>query len=180
MTPAETIVRDILRLLLAADSYPRQSNEDWRVADHMEAVALNTPEDRAEAAEALRCLIEKIVLRPGNGRGELEAMLFGDLGNILAWIGRQAAEKPAKNNTPIVKTMECRYRWLRGRTTTDTDSRSKLPFSEYLGDLAKAVVGRLIRLAGSNCSNDFNMLMWLAAQKQPKIGSWEPASSRFS
>jgi site-specific DNA recombinase len=67
--------------------------------------ALNTPEDRAEAAEALRCLIEKIVLRPGNGRGELEATLFGDLGNILAWTERQAAEKPTKNNTPIVKTM---------------------------------------------------------------------------
>ena len=33
-------VRDVLRLLLAADSYPRLGNHDWRVADLLEAEAL--------------------------------------------------------------------------------------------------------------------------------------------
>jgi hypothetical protein len=39
-------VRDILRLLLEAGSYPRQSNTDWRDADELEAAALA----RAEGA----------------------------------------------------------------------------------------------------------------------------------
>ncbi len=66
--------------------------------------ALNMPEDRVEASEALRGLIEKIVLRPGTGRSELEATLYCDLGNILAWIERQEAKRPGKPNTPIVRT----------------------------------------------------------------------------
>jgi hypothetical protein len=33
-------VREVLRLLLAADSYPRLGNHDWREADRLEAAAL--------------------------------------------------------------------------------------------------------------------------------------------
>jgi hypothetical protein len=62
--------------------------------------ALNRPEERAEAAEALRALIEKIVLTPGPNRGEIDAMLYGELGTILNWIERQATGKTAKKNTP--------------------------------------------------------------------------------
>ena len=40
MTSDEITVRDVLRLLPEADSYPRQSNSDWRDADEMEAAAL--------------------------------------------------------------------------------------------------------------------------------------------
>ena len=40
MTSDEFTVRDVLRLLLEADSYPRQSNIDWLVADEMAAAAL--------------------------------------------------------------------------------------------------------------------------------------------
>jgi site-specific DNA recombinase len=47
--------------------------------------ALNRPEDRAEAAQALRGLIERIVLRPGAKRGQIDATLHGDLGTILSW-----------------------------------------------------------------------------------------------
>ena len=65
----------------------------------------NIPEDRAEAAKVLRCPIEKIALRPGNGRGKPKAMLFGVLGNIPAWTERWTAGKPTKSNTPIVGTM---------------------------------------------------------------------------
>jgi hypothetical protein len=43
----------------------------WLVERLMEA--LNTPEDRNEAAEAIRALVEKITLRPGPHRGEIDA-----------------------------------------------------------------------------------------------------------
>ncbi len=62
--------------------------------------ALNRPEERSEAAEALRALIEKIVLKPGPNRGEIDATLYGELGTILSWIERQAVGKATKTNTP--------------------------------------------------------------------------------
>ncbi len=62
--------------------------------------ALNRPEDRPEAAETLRTLIKKIVLTPGPNRGEIDALLYGELGTILNWIERQLAGKTAKKNTP--------------------------------------------------------------------------------
>ncbi len=49
------------------------------------AEALADPRDRDEAAEAIRGLIERIVLTPGAKRGELHAALHGDLGTILEW-----------------------------------------------------------------------------------------------
>jgi len=62
--------------------------------------ALNRPAERQEAAEALRMLIEKIVLTPGQKRGEIDATLYGELGQILAWTERQAIGKAPKTNTP--------------------------------------------------------------------------------
>ncbi len=62
--------------------------------------ALNQPEERPHASEVLRMLIEKIVLTPGPERGEIDALLYGDLGTILNWVER-VAEGPAKNaNAP--------------------------------------------------------------------------------
>jgi hypothetical protein len=66
--------------------------------------ALNRAEDRAEIAEANRGLIEKIVLRPGPDRGEIETMLYGELGTILNWIERQAIGKVTKKNAPAAFT----------------------------------------------------------------------------
>ena len=40
MTEAALPVREVLRLLLEADSYPCLGNDDWRVAERMEAEAL--------------------------------------------------------------------------------------------------------------------------------------------
>ncbi|MGA7072569.1 hypothetical protein [Bradyrhizobium sp.] len=40
--------------------------------------ARNTPEDRNEAAEAIRPLIETITLRPGPNGGEIDANLYGE------------------------------------------------------------------------------------------------------
>ncbi len=49
------------------------------------AEALKHPEDRDAAADAIRGLIERIVLTPGAKRGEMHAALHGDLGTILEW-----------------------------------------------------------------------------------------------
>ncbi|MCB9942820.1 MAG: recombinase family protein [Geminicoccaceae bacterium] len=62
--------------------------------------ALNRPEERPEAAEALRILIEKIVLTPGPERGEIYATLHGELSTILEWTERQAIGKAAKTTKP--------------------------------------------------------------------------------
>ena len=51
------------------------------------AEALADPRDRDEAADAIRGLIERIVLTPGAKRGEMAAALHGDLGTILEWAG---------------------------------------------------------------------------------------------
>ena len=51
------------------------------------AEALADPRDRDEAADAIRGLIERIVLTPGAKRGEMDAALHGDLGTILEWAG---------------------------------------------------------------------------------------------
>ena len=64
------------------------------------AEALNQPDDRAEATEALRNLIERIVLSPGPSRGEMNATLYGELGTILSWMTRQDQEKSMKTKTP--------------------------------------------------------------------------------
>ncbi|MEE4455251.1 hypothetical protein [Novosphingobium resinovorum] len=47
------------------------------------AEALAHPEERQEAADALRALIERIVLTPGAKRGEVNAMLHGEFGTNL-------------------------------------------------------------------------------------------------
>ena len=62
--------------------------------------ALNRPAERQEAAETLRMLIEKIVLTPGQERGEIYATLHGELRTILEWTERQSIGKAPKTNTP--------------------------------------------------------------------------------
>ena len=51
------------------------------------AEAMADPRDRDEAADAIRGLIERIVLTPGEKRGQMDAALHGDLGTILEWAG---------------------------------------------------------------------------------------------
>jgi hypothetical protein len=46
--------------------------------------ALARPDDAREAAQAMRGLIDKIVLTPGKKRGEVKAELYGELAAILA------------------------------------------------------------------------------------------------
>jgi hypothetical protein len=61
--------------------------------------ALNRPQERAEAAEALRGLIDRIVLTPGPNKGEIDAMLYGDLSTIPNWVDRQPVGRTVKTNT---------------------------------------------------------------------------------
>ena len=76
--------------------------------------ALNTPEDRNEAAEAIRALVEKITLRPGPNRGEIDATLHGELGTILDGSQHKPLERLGNAKLPQLSLRECRYRWLRG------------------------------------------------------------------
>jgi site-specific DNA recombinase len=54
------------------------------------AEALRHPQERDEAAEAIRALIDHITLTPGPRRGEIDATLHGDLGTILEWTAQKA------------------------------------------------------------------------------------------
>jgi len=62
------------------------------------AEALRHPQERDEAAEAIRALIDRITLTPGPGRGEIAATLHGDLGTILEWTARTGQKN--KTDTP--------------------------------------------------------------------------------
>ncbi|MBO1329601.1 recombinase family protein, partial [Acetobacter suratthaniensis] len=67
------------------------------------AASLNDPEDRPEATQALRALIEKIVITPGRKRGESFAVLHGELGRILRFTAQKGAEttKARANAGPL-------------------------------------------------------------------------------
>jgi hypothetical protein len=59
--------------------------------------ALQRPDERDEAAAAIRNIIERITLSPGPGRGEIDATLHGDFRTILEWTHRQKN----KTDTPL-------------------------------------------------------------------------------
>ena len=50
------------------------------------ALTLNDPETRQEAADAIRSLIGKVVLHPGEKHGEVHANLHGELMGILDFV----------------------------------------------------------------------------------------------
>ncbi len=50
--------------------------------------ALSHPDDALEAATAIRQVIDRIVITPGEARRDLAVTLHGDLGTILDWIER--------------------------------------------------------------------------------------------
>jgi len=60
--------------------------------------ALDHPDDAAEAAEAIREIIDRIVLTPGATRRDLSVTLQGELGTILDWIERTG--KPGYRPNP--------------------------------------------------------------------------------
>jgi len=82
------------------------------------AAALRHPQERDEAAEAIRALIERITLTPGPERGQIDATLHGDLNKILEWATRTGQNN--KTDTPdagvsvsvVAGTRNQRYRRL--------------------------------------------------------------------
>ncbi len=74
------------------DMHPNVAGMYRRKVERL-AEALRHPQERDEAAEAIRALIERITLTPGPKRGDLAATLHGDLGTILEWTAQ-------KKNTP--------------------------------------------------------------------------------
>jgi hypothetical protein len=46
-------------------------------------------------------LIERIVLTPGPERGEIGALLYGDLGTIPNWVERMGERSAQNANTPV-------------------------------------------------------------------------------
>ena len=63
------------------------------------AEALNHPDDRDAAASAIRGLIERIVLTPGEKWAEMDAVLYGDLGTIIEWAGN--GREKTKTDIPM-------------------------------------------------------------------------------
>ncbi|WP_245337291.1 hypothetical protein [Shinella sp. HZN7] len=63
--------------------------------------ALDHPDDAAEAAEAIREIIDRVVTTPGATRRDLSVTLQGELGTILDWIDRtgKPGYKPAGDTT---------------------------------------------------------------------------------
>jgi hypothetical protein len=70
------------------------------------AEALEHPETRTEASEALRGLIDAIVMTPAEGTLRIELK-----GNLAAMLGATVQSKRSRKP----ETFRCKYRWLRGR-----------------------------------------------------------------
>ena len=79
------------------------------------ARALQEPESRSEATEALRGLVDAIVLTPDQGGETLQIELRG---NLAAMLGATDKRRGRQNLT----TSPCKYRWLRGHATSGTCS----------------------------------------------------------
>ena len=62
------------------------------------AEALADPDAQREAGEAVRGLVERVTLTPGEKRGEMRATLEGDLSAIVEWTER--GNKKSKTDTP--------------------------------------------------------------------------------
>ena len=67
------------------------------------AQVLNREENRGEAADILRSLVDRIELRP-NQQGKLEIDLYGDLAGILTLAGKKA--KPLDQDDPSVQQVK--------------------------------------------------------------------------
>ena len=62
------------------------------------ATALDDPEMRAEAAEAIRSAVEEVILTPGDKRGDVRVSLRGDLMGILGI----AADRKGQSRSQVI------------------------------------------------------------------------------
>jgi hypothetical protein len=65
------------------------------------AETLNDPIDRAQAAQAIRNLISRVILTPGPDSGEMKATLEGELGTILGWLAQRTANGQRTKNRAV-------------------------------------------------------------------------------
>ncbi len=62
--------------------------------------ALDHPDDRYEAMDAIRQLVSRVVLTPGAKRGEVHAVLHGDIVGIADWASAVQDRRRKANQTP--------------------------------------------------------------------------------
>ncbi|WP_426289484.1 recombinase family protein [Ensifer adhaerens] len=91
---------DELAVLYTVPEIPRNVSEVYASKVEHLLEALSEPEEQAAAKETIRNLIERIVVTPGPGRGEMAAIMYGDLGTVLNWTASQHFEKAFKKSHP--------------------------------------------------------------------------------
>ena len=85
------------------DIHPNVAEIYRRRVQHLTA-ALDDPEMRAEAAEAIRSAVEEVILTPGDKRGDVRVSLRGDLMGILDI----AADRKGQNQSQVItKDVAC-------------------------------------------------------------------------
>jgi site-specific DNA recombinase len=82
--------------------HPNMAAEYRRQVENL-AQVLNQEQNRGEAADILRSLVDRIELRP-NRQGKLEIDLYGDLAGILSLAGKQ--DKPLDPSGPSVQQVK--------------------------------------------------------------------------
>ncbi|MGD9920655.1 MAG: recombinase family protein [Pseudorhodoplanes sp.] len=85
--------------------------------------ALAHPDDAAEAAEAIREIIDRIVIAPGPTRRDLSITLQGELGTILDWIDRtgKPGYKPAPDTASTRLSVSVKARARPGHPSPSQD-----------------------------------------------------------
>ncbi len=88
--------------------------DTWRRRIERLTETLSYPDDAPEAIDAIREVIDRIVVTPGEKRGSYTITLQGELGTILDWIDRSGKpghkQKPNSDSPPLsvsVKTGAC-------------------------------------------------------------------------
>ena len=126
------------------DIHPKIADIYRRKVERL-AEALADPRDRDEAAEAIRGLIERIVLTPGEKRGELHATLHGDLGTILEWAGNGA--KKGATDSPRTGMSVSVVAGARGKAAPVTAGQERLILAASEAGLKPVAIAREFRLS---------------------------------
>ena len=79
--------------------------------------ALDHPEDRYEAMDAIRQLVSRVVLTPGAKRGEVHAILHGDIVAIAEWV-------PTVTDAPRKTHQTPRFAQVVARVSESVESRA--------------------------------------------------------
>lgn len=101
---------DVIRARLAAvpvdlpDVHPNIAQIYRRKVERL-AEALDDPQERNEAADAIRGLIERVTLLSGAKRGQVNATLTGEFGAIMAWVAAREAEEARHDKTPLAAAL---------------------------------------------------------------------------